>query len=85
MKDQESNTYFITQVDSKPHVRSTSLIEVTDRLELLNNLLKEFEQSSESQKSEYRELLKEWILNIKETDLHEVDEQKVRDFIYEMF
>lgn len=85
MKNDNKHSYFISKVDSKPHVRSTKPLEVEDRTELLHNLLSEFEQSTSSQKETYHRLLKDWLDRLDESSINNEDEHKVRDFIYEMF
>ena len=77
---------FYTDINKSGNfTKSASNIEVDKVDQLVENLLKEFDHSSEEEKNKYRPLLKKWLSNMDEAVLHQADEQKTRDFIYEMF
>ncbi len=78
-------SYYIDINESKNFTKSASNVEVGKVDQLVENLLKEFEHSSEEEKNKYRPILKKWLSNMDEAILHQADEQKTRDFIYEMF
>ena len=78
-------SFYIDINESENFTRSASSIEVDKVDQLVENLLKEFDHSSDEEKNKYRPILKKWLSNMDEAVLHQADEQKTRDFIYEMF
>lgn len=78
-------SFYIDPTKSKTHTISTANIETENLDMLVENLLLEFQNSSEEEKSKYRPILKDWLSSMDESVLSQDDENKVRDFLYEMF
>lgn len=78
-------SYFIDKDQKGPFTRSAAPVEADNLSALVDNLLSEFEHSSEAEKSKYRPILMDWLGSMDESTLFQEDERKVRDFIYEMF
>jgi len=78
-------SFYIDPTKSKAHTISTANIEVEDLDRLIENLLLEFQNSSEEEKNKYRPILKDWLSSMDDSVLSQDDEKKVRDFLYEMF
>lgn len=78
-------SFYIDPTESKTHTISTANIETESLDMLVENLLLEFQNSSEEEKSKYRPILKDWLSSMDESVLSQDDENKVRDFLYEMF
>ncbi len=77
---------FYIDINSKgSFTKPATAMEVNKVDQLVENLLSEFDHSTQEEKNKYRPILKKWLSNMDETVLHQADEQKTRDFIYEMF
>jgi hypothetical protein len=87
MKNKENNmkSFYVNSPNTKSHTISTVNIEAENVDVLIENLLLEFQNSSEEEKNKYRPILKDWLSSMDESVLFQDDEKKVRDFIYEMF
>jgi hypothetical protein len=80
-----SDSYWITKDKSAPFSESTLPLEKSENIELVNYIVSQFEETSPSLIPIFKERLILWLENIDEaTDLTEENE-KIRDFIYEMF
>lgn len=83
--DYSPDSFYLTVKDEGAHTLSSKAIEEADTSSLIENLLNEFQHSSDEEKNRYRPILAVWFSSLDESILYQDDERKVRDLIYEMF
>ncbi len=68
-----------------PYTESASQLENENTIELINYILSQFQETPQTLTPLFKERLMIWLENLNETEYKTEENEKIRDFIYEMF
>lgn len=80
-----TDSAWITKDDSSRHVSSALPIETNDIIALVNAILNEFEETNDADKEALKQKLISWLDSMPSIQNTMGNQEKIRDFIYEMF
>lgn len=80
-----TNSAWVSKEDTSIHVTSSTPIETTNTNELIEAILNEFELTDSVDTEELRAKLLNWIETMPSVQSTMQNQEKIRDFIYEMF
>lgn len=81
----EESSFWKEVIPCDRYTLSTLPIEEEDPKRLVEAILAEFHQTNDALKPLMREKMLKWLSEMTEKDLENGENEKVRDFIYEMF
>jgi hypothetical protein len=85
IKNAFTDSAWITKNDSTRNVSSSRPIETTDPLLLVEAILNEFQETNNADKENIKLKLLAWIKSMPPIKETMGNQEKIRDFIYEMF
>lgn len=85
IKENNKVSNWIQLENPGPYTESALQLENGNTIELINYILSQFQETPQSLKPVFKERLMIWLENINESDYKIEENDKIRDFIYEMF
>jgi hypothetical protein len=85
IKENNKVSNWIKLEKTGPYTESASHLENENTIEVINYILSQFQETPKSLKPVFKERLIIWLENLNESDYKIEENDKIRDFIYEMF
>ena len=81
----DENSYWKESLDQSNYSVLVKEIDINNKEKFIDEILKEFENTDESLIPLFKEKLTLWLEAMDDNELDIIKEEKLRDFIYEMF
>ena len=85
IKENNTESNWIQLEKTGPYTESASHLENENKIELINYILSQFQETPQSLIPVFKERLIFWLENLNENEYKTEENEKIRDFIYEMF
>lgn len=83
--DKNKSSFYIKETKDQDYIKSTKNIETNNNSILLNQLLKDFDHSSETEIKKHKKLLINWLKKLDSKEYLTNSVENIRHLIYEMF